>query len=142
MPLLNYTTQIDVEKTIGEIQRMLGKAGAMKVMTDYDEGIISALSFALKVGDQIVGFRLPCDWRPVLTILKDNPKVPRRLCDQTQAVKVAWRIVRAWIEAQCALIETSMVKTEEVFLPYMIVKDGQTLFEKMADTQFRLGDGK
>ena len=33
MPLLKYTTQIDVEKTVGEIQKMLGKHGAAKSAT-------------------------------------------------------------------------------------------------------------
>lgn len=142
MPLLNYTTKIDVEKTIGEIQRMLGKAGAMKVMTDYDEGIVSAISFALKVNGQTIGFRLPCDWRPVLHLMNEDPDVPSKLKENTQAVRVAWRIVKDWVEAQLALVETTMVKTEQVFLPYMVVKNGQTLYEQIADTQFKLGDGK
>ena len=142
MALLNYTTQIDVEKTIHEIQSCLGSHGAQKVMTDYDKGVISAISFALNVNGKTIGFRLPCDWRPVLQILKDNPKVPRHLVDQTQAVRVAWRIVKDWVEAQMALVETSMVKTEEVFLPYMLTGKNETLYQQIANTQFRLGDGK
>ncbi len=151
MPLLNYTTEVDVEKTLGQIQRLLSKAGAMKVMTDYDEGVVSALSFALKVNDQIIGFKLPCDWRPVYELLYGDktayPDYDKRAAHQKserkiQAVRVAWRIVKDWIEAQCALIETRMVRTEEVFLPYMVLKDGKTLFDQMADSQFRLGDGK
>lgn len=143
MPLLNYTTEVDVEKTIGEIQNLLGKAGAMKVMTDYEGGIVSAVSFALKVNDQIIGFRLPCDWRPVQKLLERQKKNNSRIkTDQVQAVRVAWRIVKVWIEAQLALVETAMVKTEQVFLPYMVIKGGNTLYEGMVDTQFRLGDGK
>ena len=147
MPLLNYTTKIDVEKTIGEIQRMLGKAGAMKIMTDYDEGVISALSFALNVNGQTIGFRLPCDWRPVQEVLKRHKantsgRKDKIKTDQVQSVRVAWRIVKDWVEAQLALVETQMVKTEQVFLPYMVVKGGKTLYENMVDAQFRLGDGK
>lgn len=141
MALLNYTTQIDVEKTIGEIQKMLGKHGASKIMTDYSDGVISALSFAITVNDQARGFRLPCDWRPVLTLMKNDPKVPRRLCDQTQAVRVAWRIVKDWVEAQMALIDTSMVRTEDVFLPYTVMGDGRTLAENVQDGKFLLGSG-
>lgn len=158
MPLLNYTTKIDADKTINEIQRSLSKAGAMKVMTDYEDGIISAVSFALKVNDQILGFRLPCDWRPVYAVLlRQFPIKPKpglygdeRLKNiehkeselRLQAVRTAWRIVKDWVEAQCALIETQMVQTEQVFLPYMMVNPNQTLYEKMADSKFLLGDGK
>ena len=143
MSLLNYTTQIDVEKTIGEIQRMLGKHGASAVMTEYSDGVISALSFKITFNGRDAGFKLPCDWRPVLTLMKNDPKVPRRLCEQTQAVRVAWRIVKDWVEAQMALVDTSMVQTEEVFMPYMILRGGKTLADTMkSDPKFLLGEGK
>lgn len=149
MPLLNYTTEVDVEVTLGRIQKMLSKAGAMKVMTDYDtEGIVMSLSFALRVNDQVVGFKLPCDWRPIQQVLADQSLSRKRQgkrglqIDQTQCVRVAWRIVEDWMEAQFALIETRMVKTEQVFLPYMVVKGGQTLYEQIANDKFLLGDGK
>src|SRR3990167_1064848 len=142
MPLLNYTTQIDVEKTIGEIQRCLGKHQAQSIKTDYEDGQIVSLSFLLDINGKKAGFKLPCDWRPVLQLMKQDPKVPRRLCDQTQAVRVAWRIIKDWVEAQMALVDTSMVKTEEVFLPYMMMKDGKTLAETMqTNPNFLLGDG-
>jgi hypothetical protein len=148
MGLLNYTTKIDADKTISEIQKILSKVGAMKIMTDYTDGVVSALSFALKVNEQIIGFKLPCDWRPVYKILTKD-KDFERYWDKDkkahlesewrlQAVRTSWRIVKDWVEAQCALIETQMVKTEEVFLPYMVVKSGQTLFQEMSDTNFRL----
>lgn len=141
MPLLNYTTKIEVEKTISEIHRMLSSHGVVKIMTDYESGVISSLSFGISVNDNVVGFRLPCDWRPVLEVMKKDKKVPRRMCDQVQAVRVAWRIVKDWVEAQMAMVDTRMVRTEEVFLPYAF--DGKrTLYEKMAETGFRLEGGK
>ena len=142
MPILNYTTQIDVEKTVGEVQRILGKHQAQSIKTDYEDSQVVALSFLLDIGGKKAGFRLPCDWRPVLQLMEQDPKVPRRLCDQTQAVRVAWRIIKDWVEAQMALVDTSMVKTEEVFLPYMMMKDGKTLAETMqTNPNFLLGDG-
>jgi hypothetical protein len=158
MPLLNYTTKIDADKTTQEISRTLSRAGAVKIMTDYEDGVISAVSFGLKVNDQLLGFRLPCDWRPVYVVLqaqlarpklsewssdKEKARHEHRLSElRLQAVRTAWRIVKVWIDAQCALIETSMVKTEEVFLPYMITKSGETIYQQIANNQFRLGDGK
>src|SRR5438552_18436509 len=46
---------------------------------------------------------------------------------QLQAVRVEWRIVKDWVEAQLALIETRMVTAQQVFLPYAIMRDGRTL---------------
>ena len=39
------------------------------------------------------------------------------------------RAVRDWVRAQLALIEAGCVQIEEVFLPYMVGTNGQTLFE-------------
>lgn len=146
MSLLNYTTNIAPDKTCSEIGKILSSHGVMKLMTDYDEesGLVSAISFQIRLSDgRLAGFRLPCDWRPVLTILMNDPKVPRPRKTQEQAVKTSWRIVKDWCEAQMALVETNMVKTEEVFMPYMVMKDGQTLAQKMqTNPQFLLGSGE
>lgn len=145
MSLLNYTTKIEADKTAGEIAEMLRKAGAKAVLTEYDENneYVSSLSFKMNIAGNDVGFKLPCDWKPVLDILFNDKKVAPKLCIREQAVRVAWRIVRSWVEAQLAIIETKMVTTQEVFLPYMILKDGKTLSEKMTlNPSFLLGDGK
>lgn len=145
MALLNYTTKIDADKTAQEIARCLSMHGARAVLTEYSEkeGYVEALSFKITVGEQDMGFRLPCDWKPVLEILKNDPKVPARLCDREQAVRVAWRIVKDWVEAQMALVETKMVTTQQVFLPYTVMRDGKTLSEKITENpQFLLGSGE
>ncbi len=141
MALLNYTTKIDADKTAGEISKALRMVGASSVRTDYDkEGYISALSFQILLDGQSIAFRLPCQWEPVLSLLKSDKKVPRALCNQEQAIRVAWRIVKDWVEAQCALIQTKMVNTTTVFLPYAMTANGMTIAEKMHENpQFLLG---
>ena len=142
MPLLNYTTQIDAFKTIGEISKLLAKAGASSVMHDYDDaGNIIALSFKIKLNDQDLAFRLPTDWRPVMQVLQDDPGVTPKLKTQEQALRVAWRITLRWIEAQVAFIETMMVTTAQVFLPYAINSEGQSLYEVIANDPRRLLGG-
>jgi hypothetical protein len=42
---------------------------------------------------------------------------------------VAWRIIKDWVEAQMAILESQMVQMEEIFLPYMVNRQGQTFFE-------------
>src|SRR6266566_2301465 len=130
MPLLNYTTQIDAFKTISEIQKLLAKAGASAVMSEMDNnGNIVALSFKIKLNEQDIAFRLPTDWRPVMQVMQQDSHVPRSLKTQEQALRVSWRITKNWIEAQVAFIETMMVTTAQVFLPYAVTSNGQTLYE-------------
>jgi hypothetical protein len=144
MPLLNYTTKIDADKTAHEIAKCLSMHGAQAVLTEYDkkEGYVLAISFQIELEGQKVGFRLPCDWKPVLEILKRDAKVPRRDVSEVQAVRVAWRIVKDWVEAQMALVETKMATTQAVFLPYAVMKNGRTLAENVASNpSMLLGDG-
>lgn len=156
MGLLNYTTKIDADKTASEIQKCLTSHGVQAVMTEYDPETNSlvAISFKLTVKDQTMGFKLPCDWRPVATLIDSTiPKV-RRSWDKDaqeerqsrvreQAVRVAWRIVKDWVEAQMALVETRMVTTQQVFLPYAVMKDGRTLSEHVSENpKFLLDSGK
>lgn len=136
--------KIDAFKTISEISQLLAKAGASSVMHDYDDnGAIVALSFKIKLNDQEIAFRLPTDWRPVLKVLEQDYKVPRSLQTKEQALRVAWRITLRWIEAQVAFIETLMVTTAQVFLPYAVTSTGQSLYEYIGQNSgLLLGKGK
>jgi hypothetical protein len=135
MGLLNYTTKIDPDKTASEIARCLSMHGAQAVLTEYDPegGYVSAISFQIMIGDRKCGFRLPCDWKPVFSIITKGKKAPwgkeaKWKHDwERQAIRTSWRIVKDWVEAQMALVETQMVTTRDVFLPYAVMNDGRTL---------------
>ncbi len=145
--LFTYTTKIEASKTIAEIQENLVAHGAKSVMADYtDHGTIEALSFMIVTPEKkIMAIRLPCDPKPVYEVLKrqaEERKIPRGIVDEPQALRVAWRIVKYWVEAQMALLETQMVKMEQIFLPYAIVKGGRTLFEAMKEDKYALLEAK
>jgi hypothetical protein len=148
MPLLNYTTSIPAERSVSEIQKVLAHAGASAILMEYDNaGRIIALSFRLRMDSQTteggneISFRLPCDPRPVMLVL-EKQRVARRYQNEDQALHVSWRIVKDWVEAQLAIIETRMVTTAQVFLPYAVTSNGQTLYEYIGqNTQLLLGEG-
>lgn len=145
--LYTYTTEIEPSKTITEIQEVLVSHGAKSVMANYtDHGTIEALSFMIVTPEKkVMAIRLPCDPKPVLTVLERQSyegKVPKRLVNEEQALRVAWRIVKHWVDAQMALLETQMVKMEQVFLPYAVVRGGKTLFEAMKQDNFGLLEAK
>jgi hypothetical protein len=142
VPLLNYTTTIKPERTAGEIQAKLAKAGASKILTEYGrDGYPTALSFIIETQFGPRPFKLPVVAEPVYSVLRKqhaNGQVPRRYVDMAQARRVAWRITKDWLDAQMALIETEMVPLEQVMLPYMTTESGQTVFEALRDTQLKL----
>lgn len=144
--LLNYSTKIEAGKTASEIQEILGTHGAKAVLINYKDGLIDSLSFQVETPQGDIGFRLPIDPDAVLKILQRQQALGKLRHggepDRPQAVRVAWRILKDWIEAQMAILETEMVKIEQVFLPYMITHDGRTLYEGMAEKGFYLTQGR
>ena len=135
MPILNYTTNVDVYTTLGAIRGQLVKHGAKMIMQDYDdEGHIAALSFLIDTPAGARGIRLPANVDAVHAVLT-RQKVK---CDREQAERVAWRIVKDWVEAQMAILESEMVQMDEIFLPYMVNGQGQTLFQAYRSNQIML----
>ena len=51
---------------------------------------------------------------------------------------MSWRILKDWVQAQRAIVDTKMVRLEQVFLPYAIMPDGRTLYERIRDARFVL----
>lgn len=134
MALKNYTTTINSNKTIGEIQEMLSKHGATAIMTEYESGEAVALSFKINTPRGEIGIKLPANINKVLRVLKKQKQKNGQIKDsQEQAAKVAWRIIRDWIDAQMAILETEMVDMEEIFLPYIIGNNSKTLYQAFKD---------
>ena len=145
MGLLNYTTKIEANKTAFEIQAILAYHGAKAVLIEYGNNKVEAISFKATTPQGELGFRLPIDVEATLTTLKKQwnlGKVAHRFVDYAQAERVAWRIVKDWVEAQMAILETGMVKLEQIFLPYALTSSGQTFYERLSQSGFQLPPGK
>jgi hypothetical protein len=56
----NYTTDVPVERTIAEIQSILGQNGARGIALEYDErGRIKDIFFKIRLHEKELPFRLP-----------------------------------------------------------------------------------
>jgi hypothetical protein len=141
MAIKNYTTTIKAEKTITEIQQILAKHKAKAILTEYDnEGNVMALSFKVETKNGDVGIRLPVNTDKVLQVLKNQRKNNSQVKDtKEQAIKTGWRNIKDWIDAQMALIETEMVTIDQIFLPYILNNNGQTLYEAFSNNQLMIG---
>lgn len=141
MPLLNYTTSVPANKSIGQIQVNLVKHGAKAIMLEYEGARVSALAFQVKGPTGPLSIKLPVDTLAILNVMTEDGLQPRFLTED-HAYRVAWRILKDWVEAQMALLETEMVRMEQIFLPYIMNRDGKTLYEIMANLNFQLPEGR
>lgn len=137
MAIKNYTSKSDVYESLGKIQGALAKAGASKIMVDYDAGRPTSVSFALATPGGPRGFVLPAAVEGTLKVFERQKLKP----DKEQAEITAWANIRDWVLAQLALIESCDVPMDQVFLPYLSDGHGKTLYDVYADGKLRLGDG-
>lgn len=155
MPLKNYTTEISAMKSIGEIQGKLVGHGAEAILLHYGpDREPESLTFSIPTVQGNISFRLPANilavrqllvksWDPDYRKYDKDYQIQRLEKVKQQASKVAWRIIKDWVDAQLAIIETEMVTIEQVFLPYMLVKGGRnTLYEMMVESSFQLPEGR
>ena len=139
MPLLNYTTKVNAQKTVTEVMGLLVAKGANEVSIVYDDNQQPAgLKWTVQSPRQgRVSFALPCNIDAVFVKLTEQrimataPESRRQ-----QGIRTSWRILKDWVEAQMALLETGMVTMDEIFLPYKLT-GGQTLYQALAAGEFK-----
>ena len=142
MSLKNTYTKLPARKHIADAQDALMKVGASGIQMEFEETRVSGLSFTIRLGPNPIQFRLPIHCRKFQEVLRKEGN--KKYNDDDYAYRVAWACAKDWIEAQVAFIESENVTLPQVFLPYAVTKEGNTLFEKVAESggQFLLGSGE
>ena len=143
--LKNYTTSINENKTIGEIEKSLAVMGAKQILKDYDAGgHVVAISFLISYNGKNIPIRLPINLLKIQSIfneLVEEKELPRKYLNNTeQARRTGWRIIKDWLEAQLTIIKIRQAELTEVFLPYVVVKGEKTLYEVMKEKGLMLED--
>ena len=135
--MLNYTTTIAAAKTIGEMQNLLGRAGASAVAVRYHDKEPAGLSFTLTTAIGERAYTMPVNVEGVAKVLRHDPKTRNRSAytSPEQATRVAWRVVKDWLEAQLAIIDANMASLDQVMLPYLHVDGDKTLYEAFRDKE-------
>ena len=140
MPVKNYTTEIPAQRSIAEIQAALVARGADGVMFHYaPDRRIASLMFRLQVGDRPMSFALPVEWQRFQALLRKQGV--SRAKDDDYCYRVAWRCLRDWTLAQMALLDTQMVELPQIFLPFSMVTQHETLYARVMSGKL-LGDGQ
>lgn len=152
MPILNYTTEVPAERTVAQIIGLLARKGARSITQDFlGDGRVKAIRFLLNVGGLPSSFSLPVNIDGVAAvIMAEKPyskysNLPRDEWARKQrsvAERISWRILKDWIEAQMALIESGQAEAGQVFMPYAQQRDGRTMYELwLENNQKQLSNG-
>jgi hypothetical protein len=136
---LNYTTTIDPAKSAGECMARLAQHGASAIGMTYDgKGFPTGLSFQITTEWGPRQFSLPVNVKGTEKALQrayNRRDIAMRYTGAEQAGRVAWRVLKSWLEAQLALIEAGVADLPQVMLPYLHVAKGKTLWQTYLENE-------
>ncbi len=139
--LKNYRSEMLIGRIFESIMKMLASHGAGQIAFEYGgEGRVVGISFVVETPRGVLSIRLPAKIENVARVMELQRADGWR--NREQVYRTAWKNIHDWIAAQMALLETEMVKLEEIFLPYIADREGRTLFERMEERGFLLGPGE
>lgn len=129
---LNYSTTVSTDRTSAECLGILARSGATAIAFTYVNRKPTGIAFGLDTPHGLRSFDLPVNVDGVykcLTEANRKREIQPRFASREQAERVAWRILKDWLEAQLAIIDAQMVSLDQVMLPYLRVDDTHTLYE-------------
>jgi hypothetical protein len=137
----NYTSRVPAEKSLGDIEKLLVKAGARSISKEYGSGgEVLALNFVILSPETNapLGVRLPANPEAVAGVLLKGQKnataqTKQRIRDQAR--RTAWRLMFDWVAVQLSLIEMKQAELLQVFLPYVWSGRG-SFYAQLRETKF------
>jgi hypothetical protein len=137
--LKNYTSEASEESIFEAIRKTLAAHKAKRIVFDYDDaGRATSIEFTVMLGKTPYTFKLPARLENAEPLVAEARRSAgkaaspgERLRDQTY--RTVWATLRDWIDAQMALIDIGASRMEEVFMPYLLVEPGVTMFERFAE---------
>lgn len=139
---LNYTTTIDPQKTALECVTMLMQFGAKNVGVSVGEDkVADGLDFVILLPWGVtrqysVSANIAGTEKALLKAYREG-RIARPYTRREQAARVAWRVLRDWLEVNLALIEAGVVELERVMLPYMKVDDGKDVYGAWIESEMK-----
>ena len=140
--LFMETSTVTANRSRAEIHELLAQAGARAIQYEYgDDQRVVGVAFLLRITGRDIPFLLPVRVQRVEAKIRERVRRPRRGWEErlhNDAERIAWRQAFRWLQAQMAFIDTGMVKSLEVFMPYAQTGPNQTLYEKLEAENFKM----
>lgn len=147
---VNYTTKIGAVQTVAEMQAALAEHGARRIVVDYDEaGVPVSLDFTLVTPYGERSFGMPVDAARMKRYLEAEDRAGRlktgskaERTSAAQAERVAWRVMKTWLEAQLSLVAAQLIDADQAFFAFLRIGAGPTVYEAFKERELlALGAG-
>lgn len=147
---VKYSTTISASQTAAEMQALLAQHGARRISIDYDqEAVPCAIEFTLETPHGQRSFALPAEADRMEQLLAREEAAGRlkagsraERTSRAQAERVAWRVMKTWLEAQLALVDAALIDMDQALFPFLKAAPDKTLFEVYREREsLALGGG-
>lgn len=137
----NYTSNVPAENSIAAIEDRLVRFGASNISKQYDAGQPVGIVFTIKEpkSGKDLAIELPASVDKVATKLSLGKRgdVKTRQKIAQQAKRTAWRLILDWVDVQLSLIAMDLVEPLQVFMPYVLMQNGDTFYERISSEGFK-----
>lgn len=137
MNLKNYTSEVPVGRSVGNIEKFLMEIGATKIMKEYDQGGLTGMSFEIPANGIALPIKIPANVDKVYdTMVKERsyPTAIQKKKIREQAERTTWKTIHEWVVIQCQMVLLNQAELSEVFMPYIwSAKEQKTFFQKATD---------
>jgi len=130
-------TSVSVTKTCAEIENVLIKHSVTAIMKTIDNGEVSGVQFIYNENGQSIPIKIPFRWQAIQKLAQQGKTGSNKTSDEDQAKRVAARIELRWIQSMLAKVEVGMADMVEIFMPYIMVNEGQSFYEKLSSENFK-----
>lgn len=141
MNIKNYTSETPVFRSIERIEKRLVDIGAKSVVKEYDSNKkIVGITFCIDINNSTVAFKMPAQVEKVFNLFwkHANPHRANKQKYLEQAERTAWKNVSEWIDIQASLVMMEQADFIQVFLPYAITKEGETVYDSFKKNPTKL----
>lgn len=139
--ILNYTTKVDPMNTATECIKMLAAHGATDIGLTSDRGTPTGLVFVHETPWGKRQFTMPLSIDGVereLARAYREGRIQRSYTGRDHATRVAWRVLKDWLEVQLALIDAGVQELHQLMVGYMNVGPGRTVYELVDEQQLAI----
>lgn len=141
MKLKNYTSETPAENSVMRIERQLISIGASDISKSYKEGKLGAIKFLIIINGSTVVFDLKARVSKVYDVLWSEIKRPQPGTKERimlQAERTAWKLLADWVDVQASMIYLEQGDTLQMFLPYAMVNNNETVYDKITQGGLKL----
>jgi hypothetical protein len=142
MNLKNYTSSVPVINSISNIEHKLSQAGATQISKFYEDGKPIGIIFTMPQNGMPLNFKLPAHPNKVYDyMIKLRSRPPNKAQAEAirlQADRTAWRSLFELISIEVDYAMQGQANLIELMLARTIDRDGNTLYERLEKTNFKM----